>query len=119
MSPVRTDLNGARLLAKLRVEAKLTQGELATRAKVSRSMIAQLEIGERRPSRKLIHNLCHAMQLSEKDEQQLLLAYNFSPSGETPEQIAAFLRADKNLTPDQKESLMKIIREMYEKYRGE
>lgn len=119
MNASQSNLNGAKLLAKLRIDARLTQAELAKQAKVSRSMIAQLEIGERRPSRKLIHSLCRAMHISEKDEQQLLLAYEFSPSGQTTEQIAAFLRADKNLTPEQKEALTKIIREKYEQYRGE
>ncbi len=106
-------------MAKLRQRAGLSQAELAKQAKVSRSMIAQLEIGERRPSRKLIHNLCRAMQLPEEDEQPLLLAYEFRPSGEPSEQIAAFLRADKNLTPEQQEALTKIIREAVNKYLGE
>jgi transcriptional regulator with XRE-family HTH domain len=82
-------------------------------------MVAQLEIGERWPSQKLIRTLCHAMNASADDERQLLLAYEFRPTGETPEQIAAFLRADKNLTPEQAERIAGLVREAYEAYKSE
>lgn len=116
MSNPRTNTSGGQLLALLRQKARLTQKELATKADISRSMVAQLEIGERRPSQKLIRELCNAMEVSEEDERQLLLAYDFSPSGETPEQIEAFLRADKNLTPEQATQIANLVREAYEKY---
>lgn len=115
MNSTTANIKGGQLLATLRQAAKLTQVELAQGAKVSRSMVAQLETGERRPSRKLVHVLCQSMNASVEDEQQLLLAYAFSPSGETPEQIAAFLRADKNLTPDQAENIVGLVRKAYER----
>lgn len=116
MTNQKENINGGQLLASLRQKSGLTQKELAKKAKVSRSMVAQLEIGERRPSQKLIRELCNAMEASEEDERQLLLAYDFSPSGETPEQIEAFLRADKNLTYEQATQIANLVREAYEKY---
>jgi len=107
--------NGGKLLASLRQKAGLTQVELANKSDVSRSMIAQLESGERRPSQKLIQALCRSMHVTLDEERQLLLAYNITPSGHTPEQIAAFLRADKNLTQDQAEKIANLVREAYEK----
>ena len=104
---------GSGMLAEIRQATGLTQAELAKRAAVSRSMVAQLEIGERRPSRKLLSRLCQAMGVSSEAEDRLYLAYGFTPAGETPEQIAAFLRADKNLSPEQAERLADLIRTAY------
>jgi len=106
--------SGAALLAALRQRARRTQGELAERAQVSRSMVAQLEMGERRPSRKLLERLTEALELSGEDLDRLLVAYGFTPGGDTPEQIAAFLRADKHLSPEQAERLAKLVRRAYE-----
>ena len=114
MDVVQSNLNGGKLLAELRRRYDLTQSELAKRAAVSRSMVAQLEIGERRPSQKLIRTLCRAMNAAADDERQLMLAYEFRPTGETPEQITAFLRADKNLTSDQAERIAALVRKAYE-----
>ncbi len=119
MNKAQSNAEGGKLLAKFREDKGLTQIELATRAGKSRSMVAQLEIGERRPSRKIIEALARAMNLSKTDTQQLLVAYAFSPSGQTPEQIEAFLRADKNLSAEQAEKLAKILRETYNKYMSE
>ena len=109
------NMRGGQLLAALRQKANLTQIELAKRAEVSRSMIAQLESGERRPSQKLVRVLCAAIQVTAEEERQLLLAYEITPSGQTPEQITAFLRADKNLTDEQAESIASLVHEAYEK----
>ncbi|SRR6266487_2853175 len=106
---------GGKLLASLRQRVQMTQAELARRAEVSRSMVAQLESGERRPSQKLVRTLCRVMDVSIEEERQLLLAYEITPSGHTPEQIAAFLRADKNLTQDQAERIAALVREAYDK----
>ena len=77
--------------------------------------MAQLEMGERRPSRKLLTRLGTAMGLSADDQQRLQVAYGFSPAGDTPGQIAAFLRADKRLSGDQAERLANLVREAYER----
>ena len=106
-------------MAELRRRYGLTQAELAKRAAVSRSMVAQLEIGERWPSQKLVRTMCRAMNAAADDERQLMLAYEFRPTGETPEQIATFLRADKNLTPEQAERIAGLVREAYEAYKSE
>ena len=119
MEVSQTNLNGGKVLAELRRHYNLTQAQLAKHATISRSMVAQLEIGERRPSQKLLRTLCRAMNASADDERQLLLAYEFRPTGETPEQIAAFLRADKNLTPEQAERIAGLVREAYEAYKSE
>lgn len=110
-----SNMQGGKLLASLRQKVQMTQAELARSAEVSRSMIAQLEGGERRPSQKLVRTLCRVMDVSIEEERQLLLAYEITPSGHTPEQIAAFLRADKNLTQDQAEGIAALVREAYEK----
>lgn len=109
------NIEGGQLLVEFRLKAGLTQVELAKKAQKSRSMIAQLEIGERNPSRKLLHSLATAMSLSEDEYQQLLLAFEFKPSGPTPEQITAFLRADKNLDPEQADRIAALVKEAYEK----
>lgn len=108
------NVHGGKLIASLRQKAGLTQIELAKRAGISRSMIAQLESGERRPSQKLVHTLCQSMDATVEEERQLLLAYD-PLSGHTPDQIAAFLRADKNLTEDQVNRIASLVREAYEK----
>lgn len=113
--PQPSNLQGGKFLASLRQRTNVTQLELAKRANVSRSMVAQLESGERRPSKKLAHALCQALQVSLEEERQLLLAYEITPAGHAPEQISAFLRADKNLTPDQAEKISALVREAYEK----
>ncbi|GLV54334.1 hypothetical protein KDH_11820 [Dictyobacter sp. S3.2.2.5] len=110
-----SNIQGGKFLASLRQKVNITQADLAKRAEVSRSMIAQLESGERRPSQKLVRALCQVLQVSIEEERQLLLAYDITPSGHTPEQIAAFLRADKNLTLDQAEKIAALVREAYEK----
>lgn len=114
-TPSSENTHGGQLLAALRQKVGLTQIELARRAEVSRSMIAQLESGERRPSQKLVRVLCAAIQATAEEERRLLLAYEITPSGQTPDQIAAFLRADKNLTDDQAEGIASLVREAYEK----
>lgn len=115
MEMQESDAGGGRVLSSLRQKAELTQTELAKRAGISRSMVAQLEIGERKPSRKVLKALCAAMNSSEDDERQLLVAYQYSPLGETPEQIEAFLRADRNLRPEQVQSIAALVREAYER----
>lgn len=109
------DTNGGRVLATLRQRAGLTQVELAKLAGVSRSMVAQLEIGERRPSKKILQAMCQAVRASEDDERQLLAAYDFLPSGQTPEQIVTLLRADKHLSAEQVERIAALVREAYVK----
>ena len=116
MSSADLKTDGGQLLAWFRQEAGLTQTELAKRAQKSRSMIAQLEIGERRPSRKLLSELCQAMNVEPEAKRQLMLAFDYSPEGETPEQIEAFLRADKRLSYEQADAIVQIVREVYAKY---
>jgi transcriptional regulator with XRE-family HTH domain len=106
--------SGPALLGTLRQLAGMTQSELAQRADVSRSMVTQIEMAERRPSRKLLARLSEAMMLSEQDDDQLHVAFGFTPSGDTPTQVAAFLRADKQLTLEEADRLSDLIRRAYE-----
>jgi len=110
-----THRDGGRFLAELRQQAGLTQTELAERAGISRSMVAQIEIGERRPSRKMLRALGQGANASSEEEDRLFAAYDFIPSGQTPEQIAALLRADKQLTAEQAERIAALVREAYER----
>jgi transcriptional regulator with XRE-family HTH domain len=110
-----THRDGGRLLAELRQQAGLTQTELAERAGISRSMVAQIESGERRPSRKMLRALGQAVDASPELEDRLFATYDFIPSGQTPEQIAALLRADKQLTAEQAERIAALVREAYER----
>ncbi len=105
---------GSQLLAQLRQDVGISQSELATRAGVSRSMIAQIEIGERSPSRKLLENLCRVMDVSTTEAGQLMLAFHFRPGGETHEQIEAVLRFDMTLSDDQVREIVANVREAYE-----
>ena len=115
MKGQNNDVEAGRLLASLRDQAGFTQIQLAERADISRSMVAQIEGGFRHPSQKMVRLLCRTMNVPEADEQRLLVLYGFAPGGETPERIAAFLRADKSLSPEQAEKLAAMIREAYER----
>ncbi len=119
MADAPLDLGGPALLAHLRSHAGLSIRELARRAEASVGMISQVEGGERRPSRKLLVRLTAALDLRSAEEDQLLVAFGFTPDKGTPEQIAAFLRADKHLTPYQAEKLAWLIRTTYEAMRRE
>lgn len=106
---------GPSLLVQLRTQRRLTQAQLAERAGASRSMIAQLEMGERQPSRKLLIRLCGALDLSAENEDQLYVAYGFTPSPGTLEQLTAHLRANKSLPPEQAERLTRLFQLAYER----
>lgn len=112
-------MDGGKLIALLRQRATLTQTELAQRAGISRSMVAQIETGERRPSRKMLQAISGAVNADADDERQLLAAYNFLPAGQTTEQIEALLRSDKNLTPEQADRIAAFVREAYARAIGE
>ena len=112
-------MEGGKLIALLRQRASLTQTELAQRAGISRSMVAQIETGERRPSRKMLQVIGEAVHIDTDDERQLLAAYDFLPAGQTTEQIEALLRSDKNLTSEQAERIATFVREAYARAVGE
>lgn len=107
--------DGGRLLAQLRQKAALSQTDLASRAGISRSMVAQIETGERKPSRKMLQALCQAVNTSDQEADRLFTAFDFIPAGQTPEQVAALLRADKNLSSEQVERIVSLVREAYER----
>lgn len=108
-------ISGPALLVDLRSHAGLSQAQLAERAAASRSMIAQVETGERRPSRKLLTRISRALELEAEEEDGLILAFGFTTARSTPDQIAAFLRADKHLRPDQAVRLADIVRRAYDR----
>ncbi len=100
----------------LRQNAKLTQRELAEATGISRSMIAQLETGKRRPSRGLLQRLCRAANASGLDEARLMLAYGFLPAGGTLERIKAVLQADDRLDASQAKHIFNLASEAYEQF---
>lgn len=117
MVDLSPDLTGPALLTHLRSRAGLGLRELARRAEVSAGMVAQVEGGERRPSRKLLAKVSAALGIEAAAENRLLVAFGFTPESDTPEQIAAFLRADKNLAPGEAEALARLVRYAYEQMR--
>ena len=115
MSDEGPEVGGPALLAVLRGRAGLSQTQLAERAEASRSMLAQVELGERRPSRKLLARVSRALGLAREDEDHLVVAFGFTAARGAPDQIAAFLRADKRLQPEQAERLAELIRRAYQR----
>lgn len=115
VEPPESEVSGAQLLVALRARTGLSQGAVATKAGISRSMLAQLEASERKPSRKLLARLVAALELTPEEEHELHVCFGFTPEADTPEQIAAFLRADKQLDPHQAEQLANLVRDAYQR----
>jgi transcriptional regulator with XRE-family HTH domain len=57
----------AQVLHQLRVEARLTQEEVAARARVSRQYISMLEAGKNLPTIDVFIRICHAIGASPAD----------------------------------------------------
>jgi transcriptional regulator with XRE-family HTH domain len=118
MNNLKPGTAGWQLLAALRQNAKLTQRGLAGAAGISRSMIAQLEMGSRRPSRSLLQKLCRAVDASVLDEARLMLAYGFLPSSGTLVWIEAVLLNDDRLSAGQASHIFDVVQEAYEHFVG-
>jgi hypothetical protein len=82
-------------------------------------MIAQLEMGERQPSRKLLAKVSEALDLSTEDEEELFVAYGFTPATATLEQLSVYLRSHKTLPPDHAERLARLFELASERARWE
>jgi transcriptional regulator with XRE-family HTH domain len=115
-------IRGGILLAWYRRErGKLTQEELAARVGGSRSMIAQLESGERQPSSTLLAAVCRALQLGEEEEALLFIAYGKVPSepGRTLACITALLQFDPGIQPGHREACIAEITACYHHHQSE
>lgn len=115
-APESSPRSGVTLLVEARQRARLTQRALAERARVSFSMIGQIEMGRRRPSRAFLRQLAPALGLDHQELHALIAAFGLAPvpdTNETVENIAAFLRADRRLGPKQRERLVTLLQKAY------
>ena len=120
--PSPLPLSGGMLLARYRKErGKFTQEEFASRTGSSRSMIAQLESGERQPSGAFLATVCQALQLSSQEEAILFVTYGKLPPGpgKTLACIAALLSLDPDIRPEHKEACIAEITLGYHRYQSE
>jgi transcriptional regulator with XRE-family HTH domain len=101
-------VSGGGLLAQYRKERGLTQHELAERIGGSRSMIAQIEGGERQPSGPLLVAISHALRLSQEQEALLFVGYNrLSPApGRSLASIIALIQLDPDIPPVKRRLLL-------------
>ncbi len=69
----------ARLLLLYRKSRGLTQAEIATHAAIEASLISKFERGTRYPDRTMVLAIAKALQLSQIETDDLLLAARFAP----------------------------------------
>lgn len=60
-------------IKKIRLEKELSQGELATLAKIAQTTLSQIEKGKRKPSEKNLQKICEALKVPE----QVIYLYSF------------------------------------------
>jgi transcriptional regulator with XRE-family HTH domain len=108
-------MTGGELLAWFRQD-HLSQQQLADLVGSSRSMIAQIELGTRQPSGKLLAALSQVLQLSDVERAMLFLAHGkVEPSQRSMlPYVLAVLRLDDHLLPDQVEALVNLAVQEYE-----
>ena len=113
MFPAMTDEGSSKrfgsLLRNYRLGLGLSQERLASRAEVSKSQIALVELGQRRPSRDAALSLAKALSLGPKDRDELLLRAGHAPvgrktSGSLPglEKAMEALATDSRLSPEER-----------------
>jgi transcriptional regulator with XRE-family HTH domain len=91
--------------------AKLSLRELATRTEVSNAYLSQLERGLHAPSVRVLKSLADAFNLSaETMLEHAGLLDDPAPSGRTPPDTEAAIRADARLSHEQKEALLAVYR---------
>ena len=99
-------------IERLRKAKGMTTVELAAAAGVKPQFISQIENGRRGPSLKILQKLATALDTTTSE----LL-------GETPELLSAGMKklvdAAKDLSPQQMDAVISVVREINGKYRGE
>ena len=100
-------------LRDMRVEAGLSQRGLSLRAGMSESYVNRMEVGKRKPTRRLLRKLADALECGVDDEEQLFDAAGFvSFEGRmTPElrELAEIL-ADDRLGSVTRERITEVLR---------
>ncbi len=98
-------------LRTLRKAAKLTERKLAELAGVSQSAISEIEHGKKSPTLDTLLKLCSALGISIAD------FFSDQPATPVPPHLRPLLEAARDLTPEQVELLLPIIRE-FKKRKG-
>lgn len=105
------------MLADYRKRTNRTQWQLAQEVGCSKSMIAQVEIAERQPSRELLAKLCQVLRLSAEETALLYFEYGWLPPIQQEEGylpcIRAAIRRDTRLFEVQKENLIRQVETAY------
>ncbi len=124
MSPKRSSKAApfGELLRKARLSSGLSQAALASRATISTSLVALMELGKREPKRDKVLAIAKALNLGSAEKAQLLLSAGHAPGapecagGAIPEtalqQVINELLNDPRLSAKQKliaESLLEIF----------
>jgi transcriptional regulator with XRE-family HTH domain len=108
---------GGRLLARYRNRQDLGQQDLAEMAHCSRSMIAQIEAGDRLPSGELLSAMSNALNLGTVERATLFCLYSKVEPNQSSmlPYVIATLRLDPLLQSEQIEALISLITQEYEK----
>ena len=98
-------------LRTLRKAAKLTERKLAELAGVSQSAVSEIEHGKKSPTLDTLLKLCSALGISVAD------LFSDQPATPVPPHLRPLVEAARDLTPEQVELLLPIIRE-FKKRKG-
>ena len=112
---------GGQLLARYRNQRNVGQHDLAGMAHCSRSMVAQIEAGDRLPSGELLSAMSNALDLDAVERAMLFYLYNKVESDQASmlPYVIAMLRLDPLLQSEQIESIVRLATREYEKATGE
>lgn len=108
---------GGKLLARYRSQRNVGQHDLAGMAHCSRSMVAQIEAGDRLPSSELLSAMSDALELDAVERAMLFYLYGKVESGQSSllPYIVAAIRLDPLLQPEQIEDIVRLATQEYGK----
>jgi transcriptional regulator with XRE-family HTH domain len=97
--------------------ARLSLRQLAEIANISNPYLSQVERGLHKPSADVLKNLASALKISAETmyAQAGLLDENSASHGRSGQEVEAAIRLDARLSPDQKETLVRIYRGFVER----
>ncbi len=97
--------------------ANLSLRQLAEIAKVSNPYLSQVERGMYKPSADVLKSIAGALKISAETmyAQAGLLDENAEPPGASPPDVEQAIRLDARLSPDQKDTLIRIFRGFIER----
>jgi transcriptional regulator with XRE-family HTH domain len=107
---------GGRILARYRNQRGIGQQDLAEMAHCSRSMIAQIETGDRLPSSELLSTMSNALDLDTIERAMLFYLYGKVERNQTNmlPYVIAVLYLDLSLQPDQVDTLVQLVTQAYQ-----